>query len=51
MPSTRSAIPCAREPAPVIYDSGPVYVRPSPVVVVGGPRPYYYGGGYYYRHW
>jgi hypothetical protein len=41
-----------REQAPVIYDSGPVYVRPAPVVVVA-PRPYGYGygGGYYYRRW
>ena len=39
-----------REPAPVIYDSRPVYVQPAPVVVVG-PRPYYYGGGGYYRRW
>lgn len=43
-----------REPAPVIYDSGPaVVVRPAPVYVV--PRPYYgpyYGGGFYYgRRW
>lgn len=41
------------QPGTVIYESGPpaVYVRPSPVVVVGPPRPYYYGGGYYYRRW
>jgi hypothetical protein len=33
-----------REPAPtVIYDQGPVFVRPAPVYVYGPPRPYYYG--------
>jgi outer membrane lipoprotein SlyB len=46
-----------REPAPVIYESGPaVLVRPAPVVVVGPPRhhhcgPYYGGGIYYGRRW
>lgn len=52
MQVARAAAPrtvVVQEPAPVVYDS-PVYVRPSPVVVVGPPRPYYYGGGYYYRY-
>ncbi|AMV28302.1 hypothetical protein VT84_28120 [Gemmata sp. SH-PL17] len=39
-----------RDAPSVVYDSGPVYVRPAPVVVVGPPRPYSYGYGYgYYR--
>ena len=40
------------QPSTVIYDS-PYYARPSPVIVVGPPRPYGYGygGGYYYRRW
>lgn len=50
-PTARPARVVIREPAPVIYDSGPVYVRPAPVIVVG-PRPYYHPHHYHHgRHW
>ena len=48
-PPTRVVV---REPSTVIYESPPpYYVRPAPVFVVGGPRPYYGGGYCYGRHW